>query len=189
MPDTKISQLAELTVLPASDDEFEVRDVSEVASAQNKRITRDTLFAVPAARVRNSANISHATSGTAQAVTFDTERFDTDSIHSTATNTSRLTCNTAGLYVISGCVRFASNVTGRRDLAIVLNGISTIAEDRRQTITDSGVATTLAISTIWKLAATDYVELHANQTSGGALNMLFVAAFSPEFGMTYVGTG
>ena len=51
------------------------------------------------ARVHNSANISVSDS-TWTSMTFDSERYDTDSIHSTASNTSRLTCVTAGKYLI-----------------------------------------------------------------------------------------
>jgi hypothetical protein len=189
MADLKISQLSELVAFPATDDEFEIRDVSEAPAAENKRLTRGSLFNVPAARVYNSTTISHATSGTAQTLTFDSERFDTDSIHSTSSNTSRLTCNTAGVYLISGCVQFAFHATGRRQLAIALNGPTLIALRTQPAVTtDSGV-TVVTIQTVYKLAATDYVELVANQTSGAALNMSAAGNYSPEFTMAYMGTG
>src|SRR5438876_645541 len=57
------------------------------------------------ARVYNSANISVSAS-TEQALTFDTERSDSNAYHSTSSNTSRITVPTGGdgRYVISGAV-------------------------------------------------------------------------------------
>ena len=39
MADTKLSALTELTATPASDDEVYIRDVSEEANAESKKIT------------------------------------------------------------------------------------------------------------------------------------------------------
>ena len=79
------------------------------------------------ARVYNSAAQSITTSS-ATALTFDTERYDTDTIHSTSVNTSRLTCITAGIYIISGQMEFASNTVGLREVFIQLNGTTRIPE-------------------------------------------------------------
>tara|TARA_Y100000310_G_scaffold320477_1_gene376974 strand:+ start:1503 stop:1979 length:477 start_codon:yes stop_codon:yes gene_type:complete len=43
MADTKLSDLNELATTPAAADEFYIRDVSEVAAAESKRITRANL--------------------------------------------------------------------------------------------------------------------------------------------------
>src|SRR3989304_1047524 len=136
------------------------------------------------ARVYNSANIS-TTSGVAAVLTFDSERFDTDGIHSTSSNTSRLTCVTAGKYIITGNVMWASNTVGRRQLKIVLNGATTIAfmdETAHQTFEHAET-----ITTIYDLAVGDYVELHAYQDSTGLLNVLNSANSSPEFSMMRIG--
>ena len=45
MADTKLSALTELAATPANDDEVYIRDVSEVASAESKRITIANLLA------------------------------------------------------------------------------------------------------------------------------------------------
>src|SRR3990167_4503994 len=136
------------------------------------------------ARVYNSANIS-TTSGVAAVLTFDSERFDTDGIHSTSSNTSRLTCVTAGKYIITGNVMWASNTVGRRQLKIVLNGATTVAfmdETAHQTFEHAET-----ITTIYDFAVGDYVELHAYQDSTGALNVLNSANSSPEFSMMRIG--
>ncbi len=45
MADTKLSALTELAATPANDDEVYIRDVSEAASAESKRITVTNLLA------------------------------------------------------------------------------------------------------------------------------------------------
>jgi hypothetical protein len=135
------------------------------------------------ARVYNSASISVANS-TATALTFDSERDDSDTIHDTGSNTGRLTCKTAGIYLIYGTVRFAANATGFRELSIRLNGSTFVAQNLVPA--PSSGACDVAIAAAYTLALTDYVELVATQTSGGALNVIAAGNYSPEFGMVLV---
>jgi hypothetical protein len=138
------------------------------------------------ARVTNSANIS-LTNNTVTALTFDTERWDTGNFHSTSSNTSRFTAPTAGLYEIGGCVRFAANATGQRNIRIRLNGTSDLAFVNIPTSSATAV-TILTVSTLYQLSATDYVELVALQNSGGALNAELSADYSPEFWIVRLGS-
>lgn len=135
-----------------------------------------------AARVYNSGNLSIA-HNTVTALTFDSERFDTDGLHSTASNTSRLTAPVAGIYFVSGNIRWAANGTGRRDLYIVVNGTTTVAADSRPPVSGADPIDQ-SISTLVNLAAGDYVELQVYQSSGGALNVEVAGAFSPDFMMS-----
>ena len=138
---------------------------------------------VISARVHNSANIS-LSNNTMTTLTFDSERFDTDTIHSTSTNTGRLTTKTAGKYLISATVQFATNTTGKRILRLRVNGSTLIADTA---ITASGDSRDATITTLWDLAADDYVELQALQDSGGALNVEAESNSSPEFMMARIG--
>lgn len=142
----------------------------------------------PCCRVYNSANISHTTSGTLQALTFDSERYDTGGCHSTSSNTSRITVpsGAGGKWKIGGHILFASNATGYRQIAIRVNGSTYIASDVRPTA--SGIDLALSITTEYSASAGDYFELMANQTSGGALNVLVASAYSPEFWAEWVRT-
>ncbi len=139
----------------------------------------------PACRVFNSANISIATSGVSQALTFNSERYDVGGCHSTVSNSSRLTVPTggAGKYRIFGNVTFASNATGQRTLFIQVNGTTVIADTA--TVANTGGSHIVNISTEYALVAGDYVELMVNQTSGGALNATASSNHSPEFGMSW----
>jgi hypothetical protein len=156
------------------------------ASDVNTYVRDNTNFlnAPPSARVYNDAAIS-INNDTITALTFNSERWDTDTIHNTSTNTNRLTCQTAGLYLIHGHVRFASNNTGYRIAGIRLNGSTQIANQK--TGATQGTTTVLSVSTVYLLTASDYVELVAYQDSGGALNVEAGGNLSPEFGMTYLG--
>jgi hypothetical protein len=136
----------------------------------------------PHCRVYNNAAISHTTTGAWQAVTLNSERHDTGAMHSTVSNTSRITVPTGGggVYAVGGCVDFANNGTGVRAIGIRLNGTTFLAVHTSPTRTDGGQPT-LSIATEYLLAAGDYVELMAWQNSGGALNLTSSANFAPEF--------
>ena len=138
------------------------------------------------ARVYNSANIA-CTNAADTLLTFNSERYDTDTIHSTASNTGRLTATTAGKYHISATVIFAASATGARGLQIRLNGTTTVAIVRTPAVAGGTDSTALTISTDYDLAATDYVELLAYQTSGGSLNAVAGGNYSPEFMMHRLG--
>lgn len=134
-----------------------------------------------ACRVYNNANISVGDAAWTS-LTFNTERFDTDAMHSTSVNTGRLTCVHAGVYLITGNVTFATNATGTRGISIYLNGTTYIAM-LRGLAGSSSLMTHLSIATIYELAVNEYVELQVYQSSGGALNATYTANQSPEFAM------
>jgi hypothetical protein len=130
------------------------------------------------ARVYNSSNISVSDSSLT-ALTFDSERFDTDDMHDLVTNTGRLTFTTAGKYLVKGQVEWSGDSNGRRELTIRLNGATILAQT---TIAPAGTADMgQEVSTIYDFAATDYVELLAYQDSGGSRSAKSSANYSPEF--------
>lgn len=135
---------------------------------------------MPSCRVYNNANIS-INDATLTALTFNTERFDNDTMHSTSSNTGRITFTTAGRYYVAACVQFAVNATGNvRRVAIRLNG-ATIIADKTVTPVGGSNATIVPISTSYDFAAADYVEVLVYQDSGGALNVEAAGNISPEF--------
>lgn len=144
----------------------------------------------PACRVYHAATQSIVTSGTPQILAFNTERFDTNTMHDTVTNNSRITINTAGLYVVNAYVEFAASATGTREVDLLVNGTTFIAVDLRPA-TAAGT-TVIAVSSMWKFAATDYVQARVTQSSGGALNVSAGSATSAhtcDFSAAWVGLG
>jgi hypothetical protein len=126
---------------------------------------------------------------TPTAITFNSERFDHGTPteqHSTSSDTSRLTCVVPGLYSIYGGVRWDANTTGLRDLWIDLNGTGTIAGaisaiDRRVASTN----TMGHVSTEYRLAAGDYVQLFVQQDSGTDRTVAFASTPRTDFGFSW----
>lgn len=131
----------------------------------------------PAARVYNDAAIDPAPGGWVT-LTFNTERFDTDAMHSTSTNTGRLTVPTGGdgLYLIGGNVAIQTGA-GDKGVRILLNGTTAIAQNYGVSTADNPEC--LPVATLYSLAATDYVELQVYVEVD--LNVLAEANYSPEF--------
>lgn len=100
---------------------------------------------------------------------FNRERFDTDSMHSQTVNTSRITIQTAGVYVISGWAVWSGNASGERRMNIKLNGTNTIAQDERVTLQSD--AFSHPFQSIWKFSAGDYFEIEVHQNSGSDLEV------------------
>jgi hypothetical protein len=123
------------------------------------------------ARVYNSANIS-VSNTTNTTLTFDSEAFDTG-LHSTSTNTERLTIVRAGIYIVFATVRWAGHATGIRASYLLLNGSNSIlASGSHQlgTAPDANAYVQQVIS-IAKLAVDDYMTVVVYQSSGGSLNV------------------
>jgi hypothetical protein len=104
---------------------------------------------------------------TSTLLTFDTENFDTNSFHSTSSNTGRMTIPTGlgGYYLVNFSMRWDPNATGDRTYKVRKNGSTDL-------VTISGPTTnfqTASKPVIINLAAGDYIELFAQQASGGNL--------------------
>ncbi len=137
-----------------------------------------------------ACRVYHSTSQTlpnnlSTALQFDSERYDSDSIHSAAAPT-RLTCATAGFYLIFANVRFAASTGGERVLLLRLNGGNYIGNNYANALL-TGYARDINVMTGYPLAVGDYVEVEAYQNSGGSLAIDANGNYSPEFGMVRVG--
>lgn len=146
----------------------------------------DYLANPPACRVYHNANQTIATTSNV-ALAFNSERFDTDSMHSTSSLTSRITFNTAGLYLVTGQMVWVAAAAGNRQAGIRLNGTTFIGVVLEPAA--GGDTPALVVSTLYKFAVGDYVELMAFQNSGGNLDVQVNANYSPEFSAVWVGLG
>lgn len=155
---------------------------ADTKAARNAAITA-ALF-TKGARVYHNAAQSIDTA-TPTALAFNSERYDTDVIHDTVTNNSRLTCKTAGKYLIIGNLTWQANTTGQRGTSILLGGVTQLAYLYVDPV-GSGKPRAF-IATIYSLAVNDYVQLIATQNSGIALTIDVEANISPEFMMQRIG--
>jgi hypothetical protein len=136
------------------------------------------------ARVYNSAAIS-VPATTYLALTFDSERYNNGGLHSLVTNPSRLTAQRAGIYAISGHIRWAGTSSYQMILLVRLNGTTYLAGDSH---VPTGTAPQAhAVATIYYLAAGDYVELVAYNGSGSAFSIAVAGNYSPEFAIQWLG--
>lgn len=118
----------------------------------------------PACSVFNSGAQSVASS-TNTILTADSEREDNDSMHSTVTNTSRITVQTAGRYLFIANVQFQDN-TGTRVVTDFLQNGATIVGGDVSVAVGGGTDDRKSICRLWRMAATDYMEVRVNQNSG-----------------------
>lgn len=163
------------------------------AAAWNTDLVENIKFLAnpPACRVTHNTTQS-LNDAVETTVSFNTERFDTNSMHDTVTNNSRITINTAGIYVVGFHGQFAAANDYVNGYGILrLNGttyISLAGSDQSVVgISDFQVCTT----TLYKFAVNDYIEVRAlqNNTASAARNLQQGTAFSPEFWAVWVGLG
>lgn len=142
----------------------------------------------PACRITNSIALS-IPNAAETTITFDTEDYDTDTMHSTSVNTDLITFNTAGIYVLHFNCEFPTNGNGYRYVIIREtggnNGIAFSSNDTASVV--SGVG--FSISCTRKFAAGSSVRVRVFQNSTAALNIAKSEQFSPYFDATWIGLG
>lgn len=111
------------------------------------------------------------TNATDTALTFNTESYNVGALHSTGTNPTRFTVPTGGdgLYFIKGTYVPAA-ASGDARAFLRKNGTTALEGTAQRGVLNASFQVTFQCATLVVLAATDYVELIAYQSSGGALN-------------------
>lgn len=145
----------------------------------------------PACRVYSSVPIS-LVNAIETTLTFDSERYDTNSMHSTTVNPGRITFNTAGLYLVSMSFRTTPDNDYNFVYGLIrFNGSAALASHVIGTMTDNTIPTLMTVTTVYKFAVNDYVEARvAQKNTSAATNSATVAANdSPEFSATWIGLG
>ena len=100
-------------------------------------------------------------------------------------NNSRLTAQLSGKYLVGYSVQYVVNNVGHRSGRLLKNGAS-IVTNLMSVRAISGDDTIVSGQVILALAARDYVELQAYQTSGGNLNVR-AGSEGTWFSILYVG--
>jgi hypothetical protein len=136
------------------------------------------------ASIYNSASqsISNTTWTT---LNFNSESFDTDTFHDTATNNSRITIPSGknGKYLIVAKWHLQGNASGSDRLGGIKKNGTNIGTYRG--INGNASSVGWGASVILDLVATDYIELEVYQDSGGNLNALGGFA-APEYNFLQV---
>jgi hypothetical protein len=153
------------------------------------------LMAPPQCAVYNAATVS-CVSNTATLIPFDTEADDTDSMHSTSTNPSRIIFTTAGRYMLNIFTMLVNVPTSYRvySVNVRLNSGGSAAggtsirtfefaqkpADFASTVMAASCQQTIAMTRVF--SAADYIEIFIIQYSGGS-------ARSTDSGAGLYGTG
>jgi hypothetical protein len=109
---------------------------------------------------------------------FATEEYDTSGMHSTTTNTGRLTvaAGEGGLYLVHASVVLTTGANGF-GLQVRKNGAGSTAPSLQNAVANfssltANLSVTCEITGLIRLAAADYLELYAIQNSGSALALM-----------------
>jgi hypothetical protein len=146
-------------------------------------LLEDTANAYMGCRVYNNADIA-ITASTITPLTFNAEEYDPAGMHSTDTNTERLTVPSEQVgavpYKITGHVTWSGAPSGMY-IAVRLNGADIIA---RMTLANTVLSA--SVTTQYQLSAEDYVELLVYTTTAG-LSIKYYGKYSPVFAMVRAG--
>lgn len=161
-------------------------------AAQFNAEFRDWITALanpPACRLYHSSTQT-MNNGAFTTVAFNTEAYDTDGMHDTVTNNSRITINKAGLYVIQSCLAVPGDADGERITEFLINGSIEAAFERRGANVTTG-GDILPLTLVRKFAASDYIECRFYHTAGANLTMAAKTATNetPSFAATWIGIG
>lgn len=123
------------------------------------------------ARVYKAAVQSIPTGSTPTALTFDTEEFDTNSLHDTVTNPTRLTIpvGKSGKWRIDASSFCGAAGIGYWTMRLKVNGTDARGCYRASAITSANEGGP-NISTVLSLSAGDYVEVFVSHGSGSSVN-------------------
>jgi hypothetical protein len=129
---------------------------------------------VPVIADEASCRVFHSTTqavlnNTLTILDWNSEAYDTDNMHDTVTNNSRITFNTAGKYNIASCVKFATSISNGARIEILLNGTTIIAG--QSTGATGAEAPILNIATNYSFISGDYIQVRVFQSSGVSENI------------------
>lgn len=125
---------------------------------------------------RDNTAFSLTTSGTIYAIPLNQEVYDTHAFHDNTTNPTRLTCQKAGTYIVTGQLSFAANATGNRDTLLCMNGTTYIGQTRYLAMASG--STSVPVTAIVTLNVGDYIEVCGRQYSGGSLDLYYANSIS-----------
>lgn len=151
--------------------------------------TAEQSSSIPAARVTHSTTQTVSTD-TSQPLIFDTEIYDTASMHSTNfIDNASLRAPVDGIYAVTAQVMWGAGGTGVRLIRLVRNGSQLLAEELEPISAAAGGPLYQARTTQARLQAGDFVQLVARQNSGSNQTVLKDDELTPEFSMVWLAPG
>lgn len=173
----------------ASGDTLTAADMNTYVRDNGRWMSGNATGGSPNCRVYNSTTFNVAGS-TDTNVTFDSERYDDGGMHSTSTNTDRITVPSGGdgIYLVFGTVIFGafSDSTLRR-ARLTVNS-TPFAQHQQPAISTASINTAISIVGVSLTSAADILRLNVRQESTSALglDLQATANASPEFGAVWI---
>jgi hypothetical protein len=145
--------------------------------------------AVPSCRVYR-ASAQSIPNGSQTILSFSAARHDTMSAINpmwTLADPTHVFVRTAGVYMATACVEFATNAVGERGVAIFDTASNQfIAIEERSAVSGDSTDITCSSGAFYVAAASSF-QVYVFQTSGVALNVDSGAAYTPEFSVAMIG--
>jgi len=145
--------------------------IAGAGSGYNARIYRSTVQGIP--------------TGVSTAISFDSIRYNNGPLWAIGTPT-RMTAPVTGRYLIGGGVLMTGVPADHVVLSVRLNGTTFIAR-QDDTSNAASVSKGPNVNTIYRLNATDYVELLIFHDAASSQNVAASGNTSPEFWMEFLG--
>lgn len=140
----------------------------------------DEFFAEPPSCSVYASSAQTVGNSSPTALTANSENFDNDSMHSTASNTSRVTVQTAGRYLVYATVQFAADGDGVRNVRFRIDGTTSYECIQVPAVSTVNSIVVTAIRS-FVLSASQYVECIGFHTAGNNLGVTLL-----EFGATWM---
>ncbi|KKN25154.1 hypothetical protein LCGC14_0887630 [marine sediment metagenome] len=137
----------------------------------------------PVCRVYNDASITIAAS-TEVALTYNTERYDKDGMHSTSSNQSRITAQVPGKYLFIAHTRWAGFTASKVYTFIMVGGSTEYARDERGMPVGADINVT--VSTLIDMAVGNYAEVFVFHDNASPQSSVADVANGLEFSAVWV---
>lgn len=175
-----------MTALPTTHTFSAGEVVTDTTMNNNITAVLNFLMAPPICQARQTVAQSLA-NNTATVLTLDSEDVDSTGMHSTVTNTGRLTAVYPGWYAMLPGYSSAGNATGQRVMSLQVNGTGVNGSGATEpspiaAISSRGTGRPMLVF----LNVGDFVELSALQNSGGALNTAVTTSEQSTLGAVWV---
>jgi hypothetical protein len=112
-------------------------------------------------------------------IDFNSEEFDTDTMHDNVTDNSRMTINTAGKWLFGFNGRWENDSSGNRTIRLLKNGTTLVGQHMQNPGTPEWYQS--VTFPIQDAIVTDFFEIEVEQDSGGGLDMEAAGTPPPTF--------
>ena len=162
-------------------------NIVETAAIKDGEVTLAKLNAdaIPDAVMASKTAVQSIPNNTDTLILWNAESYDHGGLHSTVSNTGRLTAVKAGIYAWTFNGKFDGGGTGYRQIQIFINGAIRLSQ--KAYIADSGNGDQMfSLAGETELSLNDYIVVSAKHSAGAALNFGYSSAHYPSFSMHYI---